>query len=257
MDYLVISLVALLASGLTLFSGFGLGTLLMPVVALFFPVDVAVGITAVVHFANNIFKFGLLGRGAHWPIVLRFGLPAIVFAFIGAWLLGNLASAEPLFRYSLFGHDLAVTPVKLVIGILVLGFVLLELSPRFAKASIDTKWMPAGGALSGFFGGLSGHQGAFRSMFLIKSGIEKQQFIATNIVLAVLVDMTRLGVYGVEAVSRDIGVDWKLVAAACLAAFAGAFIGARLIGKMTIDWIQKLVALLLAVVGIGMVSGLI
>ncbi|MDX1442722.1 MAG: sulfite exporter TauE/SafE family protein [Gammaproteobacteria bacterium] len=257
MDYLVISLVALLASGLTLFSGFGLGTLLMPVVAIFFPVDVAIGITAVVHFANNLFKFALLGRGAHWPIVLRFGLPAIVFAFVGAWLLTALAQSEPLFTWTAFGSSFAVTPVKLVIGLLILGFVLLELSPRFAKASIDAKWMPAGGALSGFFGGLSGHQGAFRSAFLIKSGIDKQQFIATNIVLAVMVDMTRLGVYGVEAVTTDIAVDWALVATACIAAFIGAFFGARLIGKMTIEWIHKLVAALLAVVGFGLVSGLI
>lgn len=257
MDYLVISLVAFFASGLTLFSGFGLGTLLMPVVAIFFPVDVAVGITAVVHFANNLFKFALLGKGAHWSIVLRFGAPAVLFAFVGAWLLGSLADATPLVEYSLWGMAMTITPVKLVIGVLILGFVLLELSPRFARASIDTKWMPAGGALSGFFGGLSGHQGAFRSMFLIKSGIDKQQFIATNIVLAVLVDMTRLGVYGAEAVTTGISVDWALVATACIAAFAGAFLGVRLVGKMTIDWIHRLVAVLLAVVGIGMASGLI
>jgi uncharacterized membrane protein YfcA len=41
-DYLVVCFVALLVSALTLFSGFGLGTVLMPAFALFFPVPVAV-----------------------------------------------------------------------------------------------------------------------------------------------------------------------------------------------------------------------
>ena len=61
MDYFVICAVAVLASGVTLFSGFGLGTVLMPAFALFFPVPVAIAATAVVHLANNLFKFVLVG----------------------------------------------------------------------------------------------------------------------------------------------------------------------------------------------------
>ncbi|MEK9138207.1 MAG: sulfite exporter TauE/SafE family protein, partial [Bacteroidota bacterium] len=59
MEYLIVCTIALLASGLTLFSGFGLGTLLLPAFILFFPPDVAVGMTAIVHFLNNIFKLVL------------------------------------------------------------------------------------------------------------------------------------------------------------------------------------------------------
>ncbi|KAF0170293.1 MAG: hypothetical protein FD161_4693 [Limisphaerales bacterium] len=44
MDYVVVSLAALVATALTLFSGFGLGTLLMPVFAVFFPLPVAVAV---------------------------------------------------------------------------------------------------------------------------------------------------------------------------------------------------------------------
>ena len=63
-QYIVICAVALAVSGLTLFSGFGLGTLLMPVFAIFFPIEVAIAATAVVHLANNIFKLALLSRHA-------------------------------------------------------------------------------------------------------------------------------------------------------------------------------------------------
>lgn len=257
MDILVIALAALFASGLTLFSGFGLGTLLMPVVAIFFPIDIAVGITAVVHLANNVFKLGLLGRGAHWQVVARFGIPAVIAAFIGAWLLGSLSGAAPLAEYSLAGFAATITPVKLVIGMLILVFALLELSPRFAAMTFDIRWMPFGGVLSGFFGGLSGHQGAFRSMFLIKSGVSKEQFIATSVVLAVMVDVARLLIYGADAVEARSEIDWVLVGVACVAAFIGAFLGARLIGKMTLLTVQRLVAGMLVVVGAGLSSGML
>lgn len=59
-QYVVLCLTALLVSGLTLFSGFGLGTLLMPAFAIFFPIEIAVAMTAFVHLANNLFKLGLL-----------------------------------------------------------------------------------------------------------------------------------------------------------------------------------------------------
>jgi uncharacterized membrane protein YfcA len=87
MSYIVICIVALVVSGLTLFSGFGLGTLLMPAFALFFPVEIAVGATAVVHLANNIFKAVLVGRKADFGIVLKFALPAAAAAVLGALLL--------------------------------------------------------------------------------------------------------------------------------------------------------------------------
>ena len=56
MSYLVICAVALLASTLTFYSGFGLGTLLLPAFALFVPVEQAVALTAVVHLLNSLFK---------------------------------------------------------------------------------------------------------------------------------------------------------------------------------------------------------
>ena len=87
MDLLIISVVALLASALTLFSGFGLGTVLLPAFALFFPVPTAVAATAVVHLLNNLFKGALLRGGADWRTVLRFGLPAVPGAVLGAWTI--------------------------------------------------------------------------------------------------------------------------------------------------------------------------
>jgi uncharacterized membrane protein YfcA len=57
---LLVAFTVIGGSILTFFSGFGLGTLMLPVMALFFPVDLAVIATAIVHLANNLFKFGLV-----------------------------------------------------------------------------------------------------------------------------------------------------------------------------------------------------
>ena len=82
MDYIIICLAALIGSALTLFSGFGLGTILVPVFAIFFPIEIAIALTAVVHFLNNLFKLALLGKKANKNVVLRFGFPSVVAAFL-------------------------------------------------------------------------------------------------------------------------------------------------------------------------------
>lgn len=260
MDYLIVSLTALLASALTLFSGFGLGTLLMPVFALFFPVPVAIAATAVVHLANNLFKIFLVGRKADPGVVLRFAVPGAIAAFIGAALLGLFAHLPPLFGYVVGGRSYDVTLVKLVVGPLVVGFALFELLPRLRRLSFDRRYLPLGGLLSGFFGGLSGNQGALRSAFLIKAGLDKEAFIGTGTVAAVIVDMARIMVYGFgfyAARFAELEGAWTLVWAATLAAFLGAFIGKRLIKSVTYGAIQIIVGIMLILIGTGMAVGLI
>jgi uncharacterized membrane protein YfcA len=257
MELFWVSLAALLASCLTFFSGFGLGTLLMPVVALFLPVEVAIAVTAIVHLANNLFKLALVGKKADCSVVWRFGAPAVLAALLGAWLLNMLSGLPTLFEYQWLGREFAVSVVKFIIGVLILAFVWLELSPRFAKMSFDARYLPLGGALSGFFGGLSGHQGAFRSMFLIKSGLDSQRFIATGVVLAVLVDVARMLVYGWSFSANTANVQWTMVLSASFSAFVGAYLGAKLLHKVTLRTIQRLVSVLLVLIGLGLVTGLL
>ncbi len=259
MEYLVVCMVAVLISALTLFSGFGLGTVLMPAFALFFPVPVAIAATAVVHLANNIFKVFLVGKKADWGVVLRFALPGAVAALLGAALLNLFANTPPLYTYTLGSREHEIMVVKLVIGVLIIIFALFELLPSFNQLAFDRKYLPLGGTLSGFFGGLSGNQGALRSAFLIKAGLDKEAFIGTGTVSAVIVDAARLLVYGLSFYTHSFaGVKdiWGLVLAATLAAFLGAFIGARLIKKVTLRLLQIIVGIMLMLVGFGMASGL-
>lgn len=255
MDHLFLGLVALLASGLTFFTGFGLGTLLLPAFALFFAVSTAVALTAVVHLLNNLFKLLLVGRQANWRVVLRFGLPALSAALGGAFLLSSLDRLPPLGRYVWFERTFAVTPIKLVVASLMLAFALLELWPRFKSLALPPRFVPLGGLLSGFFGGLSGHQGAFRSAFLIRLGLEKEVFIATGVVIAVLVDVSRLSLYWQQDLFKTAAEHETLLLTAIFAAFAGALAGQRVLKKVSVATIEKTVAGLLALLSVALGLG--
>lgn len=260
MDVAVVAITAFAAAFLTLFSGFGLGTLLLPAFAVFLPADVAVAATAVVHLANNLFKVGLLGRHANLRVVLAFALPAARAALAGALLLQALAHQAPLATWSIGARLCTVTPIGLVLGGLILGFALFELHPRSKAMAFPPRLLPLGGALSGFLGGLSGHQGALRTAFLIRLGLAKEAFLATGIVSAVAVDLVRLTVYGLdlwqERVSR-LDAAWPAVATGVATAFLGSFLGARMVRKVTMNAIHVLVGLLLVLLGVAIAAGVV
>src|SRR5688572_599321 len=194
-EIVVLCIAALITSLLTFFSGFGLGTILTPVFAIFFPVDLAIALTGVVHLLNNIFKLFLIGGKADRDVVLRFGIPAFFAAMAGAYVLLQVSELKPVATYFFRGNEYFITPVKLTVAILLIGFVLIEGVPYFRNLQFGNDKLVLGGLLSGFFGGLSGNQGALRSAFLIKSDLNKEAFIATGVVIACIVDFSRLGVY--------------------------------------------------------------
>lgn len=257
MPVILICAVALTASGLTFFSGFGLGTILMPVFAIFFPLDMAITLTAVVHFLNNIFKLVLLWKEADWRVVGTFGFPAFVFAWGGAKGLFFLEKMPPLFAYSFLGKEMMVAPVKLTIGFLILVFLLLESLPFFEKVSVSRKYLPLGGMVSGFLGGLSGHQGALRSVFLIKCGLSKETYIATGVMIACLVDFSRISVYSQYFSASAIKEYWPVVLPAVLSAFAGVYLSRRFIKKVTMKFVQVLVSGMLFVIAVLLGLGII
>lgn len=255
-EYITICFFSLLGSGLTFFSGFGLGTILVPVFALFFPLEIAISLTAIVHFLNNLFKLFLVGRNASRSVVIRFGVPAILFAFLGAYLLTVISGVQPLISYSFLNKTADVTWVKLIIGLLLAFFALVDLIPSLSKVNFSQKYMPLGGALSGFFGGLSGNQGALRSAFLIRANLSKEQFIATGVIIAVLIDLSRLTIYAADLSKQYHKLDYLLLTLTVLSAFLGAYVGNKLLKKITIRFLQSFVAIMLLVFSMLLMTGI-
>ena len=133
----------------------------------------------------------------------------------------------------------------------------MDLFPYFSKWQFGKDKLPLGGALSGFFGGLSGNQGALRSAFLIKAGLSKEAFIGTAVVVSAFVDFTRLGVYATRFSKAGLIDNAPVVVIATLSAIAGAFIGNKLLKKVTLKFLQVTVAVLLIIISLALGLGFI
>jgi uncharacterized membrane protein YfcA len=253
MEYCIIALSSFLASLVTFYSGFGLATILMPVIAIFFPLPIAIGLAAVVHLVHSMLRTGLLWKAIDWKIVVHFGIPALIAVIPGALALQKLSHFAPLTTYTFFSIKGEVSILHLCIGLLLIFFATLEMFPREYRV----KNLILGGALSGFFGGLSGNQGAIRSVFLVNMDLDKEAFIGTNAVIGVVVDIARLVIYSFSFGTLLVQADRTLLGVALGGALAGIFLGMFLLRKATIAFIQKVIIALLYLLGILLAVGII
>lgn len=253
METFFILLTVFVGSALTLVSGFGLGTLLMPVMAIFFPIDVAILLTAWVHLANNLIKFGFYYKNISWPIIIRFAPTAIIGAWMGSTVLGQLNNWNTPVEFSTLGIE--TTTFKISLGSLLGIFAIIEWMPQSKRISFSEKWFPLGGWISGFFGGLSGHQGALRSAFLIRAELTKEVLIGTGIVIATCIDITRISQYIGQHNNHVLMSNASLFLGAVVSAFLGVYLTQQWIQKVTIQWLQKSIALLLIIFSICLMLG--
>lgn len=266
MEYVLIAITVLFGAGMTFFSGFGLGTLMLPVFSLFFDVPVAIGATAIVHLSNNLFKFLLVRKHIATTVYFRFGIPAMLFAIIGGYILSSFSSVDSFYSYSIGSKTFQMTYMNVIIGMLMIFFAWFDLNPKYSELKVSEKHLPLGGALSGFFGGISGHQGAFRSVFLSKSGLTKEQFVGTSNAVSLTVDIARIPVYlGLVSVGSSKQADLAqalsdgslLLVVGIVFAFLGTFFGKKFIHKTTIKGVQQIIGVLLFLMGGMMIAGVI
>jgi uncharacterized membrane protein YfcA len=245
----IILIVAFVGAALSFFTGFGFGTILLPVMALFFDLTTAVMMTAFVHFVNTIYKLFLVGKHAHWPTVIAFGIPSAIGAVIGALLLSQLTSYFTPFQYSLFGWNGETSGLNIIMGILLISFSLFEYFNFLERVIQGKKSLWLGGLLSGFFGGVSGQQGALRSAFLIHQLNDKHVFMGTRTVLAAIVDSVRITTYlsSIPLIFAQQN-SWPMIFA-ILGGIGGATVGNILLQKISLSWIRKAIVIFLLVVG--------
>lgn len=253
MEYLLITLSAFLASLVTFYSGFGLATILMPIIAIFFPLPIAIGLTAVVHLVHSLLRTGLLWKAINWEVVVRFGIPALLAVIPGALALQKLSQFAPLKKYTVFSIHGEISILHLCIGLLLILFATMEMFPN----KIRVKNLMLGGILSGFFGGLSGNQGAIRSAFLIQTHLGKEAFIGTNAIIGAVIDLFRIVIYSWSFGQLLVHIDKALLTAAIGGALAGICLGMILLKKVTIGFIQRVLVALLYFLGTLLDLGII
>lgn len=240
LQYISLILITLLTSVITLFTGFGVGTIMMPVMALFFDVKVAIFLAAIVHFFNNLSRILLYRRDLRRDILRRFGVVSIAGAFLGSFAQLYLQSAW----------------LKTGVGIFLSLFALVSLLPFPIRWKFPPAVDVAGGFLSGLIGGLIGNQGAIRSLYLLNYRLDKQELIASAAMIAVVIDATRIPVYAVSNFGY-LRENLTLMLLVILASIAGTLIGGRILPKVSYEFFRRIILVAVLGLGISMTVGII
>ena len=220
---------ALVIAALTVPTGFGTATLL---VLWFFPPHEAIALVAVVHGLNNGWKLWLFRGHVAGSVARRFAPLMIAGALMGAALQGRLSDALLL----------------MLVGLVLLALVAKSLSQRLREWRFGPHHDRWGGLAAGLLGGLSGHQGALRSSYLVERLPTKEGFVATAALLAVVVDATRLPVYALshgDAMLTNAVLLVLLVAAA----FTGSWLGRRWLRRIEAPNLRRIVLAAVAASG--------
>ena len=212
------------AAALTVPAGFGLSTMLTPIVLLIMGPHEAVAVVAVVHAAHNAGKFIALRDSVDFSAFRRYGVWLEIGSIAGA-LLQNRVQQEPLL--ALIGAFLIILPI-LTLSESWTGYRIPEANDRF------------GGLGSGFMGGLSGHQGALRAMFLTRRLPDKMSYAATASVLALCVDLSRVPVY-ILSRPEEIYQHLQLTAVLVISALIGVRAGKKWLESLKSAWVNKMV----------------
>ena len=208
-EYLVlVALGAFIAAALTVPAGFGLSTVLTPLVLLLIPPHEAIAVVAIVHGAHNAGKLALLWENVDLEAFKRYGVWLILGSVVGALLQSRVPQR----------------PLLVILGIALIVLPALTLSEKWTGYMMPESNDRVGGFGSGFMGGLSGHQGALRAMFLSRRIPNKMSYAATASILALCVDLSRIPVYlfyRSEEVFSHYGLTVVLVISALLGARLG------------------------------------
>lgn len=226
------AIVSVLAGATASIAGFGIGSLLTPLLALRLGTPVAVAAVAVPHLAATVFRAWRLRRAVDWPLFRTFGLWSAAGGILGALLFARLGG--PLLT-RILGALLVVTAISTI----------TEWATRI-RLPAWTAW-PLG-LLSGFFGGIIGNQGGLRAGALLNLGLAPAAFVATSTMTGVVVDIVRTPVYLSRAGSAVLSA-WPIVATATLGTLAGTLLGERVLLGMPPERFRRIVAILVGLLG--------
>lgn len=225
-----------IAAAIATVTGFGIGSILTPLLAVRVGTQLAVAAVSVPHFFATALRFWRLRAYVDRRILVSFGIPSAAGGLAGA-LLHNVAANRAL--AVVFGALLVFVGISELTGL-----------SRRLRFSGPAAWIA--GALSGFLGGLVGNQGGIRSAALLGFDIEKRAFVATATAVGVIVDVARMPTYFVTQ-GRQIVAIGPLILVATIGALVGTIFGERLLKRIPEPAFRRIVAALLVTLGVYMI----
>ena len=225
---------SVLAGAVAAVSGFGIGSLMTPLLLLWYPAHWAVALVAIPHAVASLVRFLRLRREVDWRVFRQFGIASAVGGLLGALLQASLRS----------------TLLTAVLGILMLVAGATEIIRRPIPLPEGRGVQLVAGVLSGFFGGLVGNQGGIRSAALLGFGLSPRALVATATASAVLVDLARLPVY-LAARGSILAAETVLIATATVGVVIGTVIGVPILGRIPVKAYRPIVGILLVLLGLS------
>lgn len=233
-DALVIG-VAVIAGAVAAVTGFGIGSLLTPLLALQVDTRLAVAAVSVPHVLGTAVRFSLLRGGIDRKVFWNFGLTSAAGGLTGALLHGWATN-----RW-----------LTVVFGVLLLFVAASEATGLARRMRFRGAVAWIAGALSGLLGGLVGNQGGIRSAALLGFDLSKEAFVATATAVALLVDGARLPVYLMTQHDAMLSL-WRSIALSAVGVTVGTVLGSRLLARIPESWFRRVLASILAVLGAAM-----
>lgn len=234
--------IASLAGGLTAsVSGFGIGSLITPVLSLSLETKLAILVVSVPHFVATALRFWMLRKHLDRQAFIQFGLMSAAGGMIGALLQERFASPS----------------VTLIFGAILIfsGFMGLTGLAQKLEFRGPAAWIA--GVVSGVLGGMVGNQGGIRSAAMLGMNVPKEAFVATATAAGVLVDLARMPVYFWHDGNRILAQSNELVLTT-VGVLAGTFIGMKILRHISDVVFKRVVSGLIFVLGIFMfVKGLL
>lgn len=237
LDYVIGAAVAMVAGAVAAMTGFGIGSLLTPVLALSVDMRVAVAAVSIPHVVGTAVRFALLRGRLDRRVLLSFGLTSAAGGLAGAALY-DMASSRWL---------------NVVFGCLLL-FAAISEATGLARRMRFQGWVAwVAGALSGLLGGLVGNQGGIRSAALVGFNLPKETFVATATAIALFVDGARLPIYLASQHDELLSL-WQWMLAATVGVTAGTLVGSRALTRVPESWFRRILAITLATLAALMLS---
>ena len=211
---LLVILTALVASALAAVAGFGGAVIMLPVLVLAFGVQDAIPILTISQLLGNVSRVVLNRKELYWPVVKRFSIGAIPMAIIGGIVFAT-APAAALTR---------------VLGLFLILVVVYRHTPFGRNRKMKLSGFLPLGIAGGFMSATMGVVGPVVAPFFLAFGLVKGAYIGTEAMTAVVMHITKLGVYGGYAL---VGLKTLLIGLAIGGVmFFGTYLGKRILNQV-------------------------
>ncbi len=230
---MLVATAALVGGVVASLAGFGIGSLITPLLAAKYGMKLAVAMVAIPHVAGTALRFWFLRRALDRHVLLTFGVTSALGGLTGAILHSWIG-----------GRVLAYILAALLIFAGITG--LLGITLKFGRTGA---WIA--GALSGLLGGLVGNQGGIRAGAMLGFDVPKEAFVATATAVALLIDGARVPVYLYTEGAALLNV-WRIIAIATVAVILGTILGRLILGRIPEATFKRVVSGLILLLGISM-----